>query len=271
MWCKGHTDKAEVRMARWSERLCKLRKHQKHLSWDALTSQQSSPSWVSSLPKGPSQVLRGQEALGGNRSSRTITPRCCTQEMSSEVSGGFPIPRDIPVPGAGMRGGCSHSSSSCCPWSKDCPVPAAPTTSSSPKSSLASLFAARFHARGDQQNPDPSWNTSPCKGCGIPVTPTFPSPRSPPRGQEMVLLAWPCFCWGSGASAVLSSSHSALDEVWVLPALGFHPKTAAQAELLWLPQPRKCPRAGAGATWAGGKMSLPMDAKVQTKPNQTKP
>lgn len=63
-----HTEKPEGRVARWREKLCMVREHQEHLSWDALASQQSSPGerhtqCVSSLSKGPSQVLKGQEAL----------------------------------------------------------------------------------------------------------------------------------------------------------------------------------------------------------------
>lgn len=35
--------KPEVRVARWREKLCVLKEHQEHLSWDAPASQQSSP------------------------------------------------------------------------------------------------------------------------------------------------------------------------------------------------------------------------------------
>lgn len=86
------------------------------------------------------------------------------------------------------------------------PCPSCTKHLQQPKFQPGSLFPARFHAGGDQQDPDPSQNTRPCQGR---VTDGFPSPapRSPPRRQEMELLAWPGPA-GSAEPQVLGASSS---------------------------------------------------------------
>lgn len=254
-------DKPEVQVARRREKLRVLKEHQEHLSWDALTSQQSSPG-EEDTQWGVLTSQRSQpasEGSGGSLRSQELKNHHPKVQHSGEEQmramkpplpatgglGGLSSPETSQVPGAGMRGGQgappAHppgvTGARTATSGLHQTPPAAQNPAWAPRLLLGSVPVGIGRIRTPHGAPPPAKGAaSPSLPAHGPCPTRLPQPCSPLAALP-VARRW--YCWPGPASAGAQpqprpgprtffqprSGRCCLD---ALTALWFHPKPAAQ-------------------------------------------